>query len=261
LKKNVAIQKSKRGVGRPPTILQVAPEKSLPERIETIRQHHEMVKSCFSQAAMHVVLCGFELIAARAQLSPDTPWEEWVEKNCEFSRMTAYKYCEAAKRKHNRIPEFKRISGFALGVSPESLSVDQRKELFAAVREATDGETIQQMYFDLDICRKPSDYEPGGNAKLIAWLLNHHPDCKAKKFADLPPAIKKEWNILCGAEINMQENARTIGFWKQTTAKLFSMADRGTHKRIPSEVLEECVNSIRVIKDILLKEMQERATR
>lgn len=160
---------ARRGPGRPGNILKVAPPRSLPERIGKIQEYHNCAIASLAQGAMYALLCGFELHAARAALRHGE-WEPWVEKHCPFSSRTALRYMDAAERKVKDIPNLTRVSDFALGVSPQALHEDQRRQLIDAIKNATDGESIRQMYLDLGIITEPK--ARGG----------HHPALDPKKL-------------------------------------------------------------------------------
>lgn len=136
--------------GRKANLLTIAPPRELPERANMIRQYHEAAVATFAQGAMYALLCGFELHAARAQLRHGE-WGEWVERHCPFTARTAWNYMQAAERKFKEIPNLKRVSDFSLGVSSHDLHPDQRAQLVDAVRDATDGVSIRQLYLDLGL--------------------------------------------------------------------------------------------------------------
>jgi hypothetical protein len=161
--------------GRPTTIAKHAATMPLQRRVAVINQYHDAAKTCFAQGAMYALLCGFELHAAKEQVAHGE-WENWVEKNCQFSPPTAWRYMAAAEGKFNLVPGLRRIAEFSLGVAPGALAAGHKQELLAALRGATDGETVRQMYLDLGIIKGPPP-NPGGDhgggaaraAKLAAF--------------------------------------------------------------------------------------------
>lgn len=144
----------KRGVGRPANYLQIVGERSMPERISKIREYHESAQAALGQGAMYIILTGFELCAVRAAIEHGQ-WQSWVEKNCPFSYPTAMRYITVAERKYKDIPNLSHVRDFALGISPHLLESGQRQELIEAVKNATDGETVRQMYLDLGMIKGP----------------------------------------------------------------------------------------------------------
>ncbi len=169
----------KRGPGRPANILKIAPPRPMPERIRVINEYHQCLMATFAQGAMYAILIGFELHAARATVQHGE-WEGWVAANCEFHPATAWRYMQAAERKAKDIPNLARVQDFALGVAPHALAQKQREELFDCVRQATDGETIRQLYLELGLSKQPPQ------------LGGHHPrQGEAPTDAELTAARKQ----------------------------------------------------------------------
>ena len=155
----------KRGRGRPPNILQIAPARDLPDRVRVINEYHESAMTCLAQGAMYAILCGFELIAARSQ-TRHGQWETWVEEHCPFSSRTAIRYMEAAQRKYKDIPNLTHVSDFALGVAPHTLQPEQRMQLIDAVKFATDGESVRQLYLELGLVKSQEPRKIGGDTSM-----------------------------------------------------------------------------------------------
>lgn len=148
-------------VGRPSKLVRIAPDRPMPKRVKTIAEYHQAVIGCLAQGAFYAVMCGMELHAANRAV-PHGEWETWLKENCPFSGDTARHYMSAAERKMGRINQLKAVSLFSLGVSPQSLSAEQRAKLLACVRDATDGESVQQLYLECGITKQRT---PQGAAK------------------------------------------------------------------------------------------------
>lgn len=152
--------KAKRG--RPPNLLQIAPIRSEEERVRVIGEYHQAAQSCYAASAMYVLLCGFELHAERARIKHGG-WMDWVERNCPFSHDTAGRYMEAAERKYKDIPNIAHVRNFIIGKSPLELPAAEREELIQAVKAATDGETVRQMYLELGMIQERAKPKIGGD--------------------------------------------------------------------------------------------------
>ena len=179
---------AKRGRGRPPNILQIVGDKPIQERVKVIREYHQAAYACVAQGAMYAILTGFELIAARAQIGHGY-WKSWVAQNCPFTYRTACNYMEAAQRKYPQIPKVQHVSSFALGVAPHLLPPAQREELIEAVRYATDGESVRQLYLDLGLIKPPPDYsrlggDHGGGLARAALLKSPEYQEELKRRAE-----------------------------------------------------------------------------
>ncbi|HRZ56003.1 MAG TPA: hypothetical protein P5525_11165 [Candidatus Paceibacterota bacterium] len=170
-----AEERPKRGPGRPSNLLKIAPPRPMPQRIDIIRQYHESAIASLAQGAMYALLCGFELHAARLTVEHGK-WEGWVETHCPFSKITAWRYMQAAEKKLKDIPNLSRVKDFSLGVAPHALSQEDRESLISSVRNAVEGDTIRQLYLDI------------GLAKLPAPKGGHHP----RSGAELTEAEKAE---------------------------------------------------------------------
>lgn len=157
--------------GRKPNILKLVADCSLPERTVKINEYHNLAMTALAQGAFYALLCGFELHAARAQ-SEHGQWEEWVADNCPFTSRTARKYMAAAEKKFKDIPKLANVMDFTVGVSPAQLQPQQRNLLVQSLRDATDGETMRQMYLDLGIIKadgkKRGGDHGGGKARADA---------------------------------------------------------------------------------------------
>jgi len=178
--------------GRPPNILQIAPDRPMEDRIRIINEYHDAARLCYAQSAMYVILCGFELHAARATIGHGE-WEKWVEYNCPFTARTAYNYLQAAERKAKDIPNLKHVSDFALGKSPMLLSAPEREQLVETIKAATDGETARQLYLDLGIIKPPRTSPANGG--------NHHKETLAERLAKASRQMEMlqgpdQWNLI-----------------------------------------------------------------
>lgn len=140
----------------------VSPRRTLVERIKVINDHHGAAMSAMGQAAMHAIMCGFELHAAKAEL-PHGEWAKWVVKNCEFSFRTAQCYMQVAARKVDHIAELSHVRDFSLGVAPHQLTAPQRQRLTEAIKDTVDDKSIRQMYLDLGIITEADPKARGGD--------------------------------------------------------------------------------------------------
>lgn len=187
----------KRGRGRPSTAVQVTGAKTVAARVTAIGKYHTLAREHAAQAAFYMVLCGYELLAVNATMEHGE-WGPWVEANCPFNRHTAWKYMETAKRLKGGPQMFTAVNICQSGTSLLSLPAPEREKAIAAIKKATDGQTITQLYLDLDIVKPARTYEHiGGNADLRAWLAKTHPECKATRIEDCPKGIREEYAAWC----------------------------------------------------------------
>jgi len=146
-------------------------------------QFHRNAMMSTAQAACWIVLAGFELQKIRKEVARPGKrsdlanagaggWEKWVEDNCEFGPRTAQKYMavadgvksKALKAAKDNVDEFLKL----LSVPAPELNSDQQKTLLQSVHKLTDGATIQQLYLDFEICKKPQGSGAKGGHKPAA---------------------------------------------------------------------------------------------
>ncbi len=143
-----------RGPGRPANVLALIGTRSLPERADRIRELHSEVGLGLAQTALKLILCGFELHAARAQIGHGQ-WEKWVADNCPFSTATAWRYLRAAEAKYRQVANLAHVQDLALVSDWRTVPKEQRQALMEAVSRSVDGQTVRQLYLDLGIVCEP----------------------------------------------------------------------------------------------------------
>jgi hypothetical protein len=143
----------------------VIDEPSLEAKFATVKQYHEMVRASFAQGAAFMILCGVELIRLqkefgetrggdhRKQKFQTETLAELVEKHTGISKTTAWRYKEMAKAAKKRIPllDAAELLSTPVGQLPDL----RRKQLYSAVKKATDSQTATQLMMDWGICKKP----------------------------------------------------------------------------------------------------------
>lgn len=130
---------------------------------------HRAAMLSTAQAACFLVLAGAELQRQKKAMQRGQ-WEPWVEANCEFSIDSAQRYMALANGVRNRA--LKGALGgedadfMALLATPgHQLDDAQQRTLLQAVHKLTDGETVQQLYLDFGITKKPKRKGGGDGAK------------------------------------------------------------------------------------------------
>lgn len=142
----------KRPVGRPSNITRLVPERVPMDRAKVINSYHSLSRQAAQDAVSYAVMAGMELAAAKAAL-PHGSFMNWVEKHCEFTLITAQRYMLLADRMLESGAMKAVIKDLPAG---QVQSAGDRKALLVAIRETTDGNTLQQLYFDFGIL-KPKD--------------------------------------------------------------------------------------------------------
>jgi len=111
-----------------------------------------------AQAACWLVLAGVALLEEKKKVGHGN-WEQWVEENCEFSDRTARRYIELAMGVKNKALKagLKAPADLLdlLQTPAHLLSPEKQKHLLQAVHKLTDGATVQQLYLDFGITKKP----------------------------------------------------------------------------------------------------------
>lgn len=153
-----------RPVGRPAKVLSVVPKRTEAERIRMVNHYHDNHKAALLQACNYALLCGMELLAARAEIKHGE-WLPWIEKNCKFSQPTAYKYMTLAEGAMPVLKaQYPELLEGAEQVAPSLMKVAERKALVEAVSQMVDGRTIQELQLELmGMTAKPT--APKGGAR------------------------------------------------------------------------------------------------
>jgi hypothetical protein len=156
----VEVLPPQRGPGRPPKYMEIVETRTLPQRAKKIGEYHKAAMTAAAYTAVYAVLCGLELLAARAQVRHGN-WDTWVEDNCPFNRVTAWRYMQAAERKAKDLPN---VYGrkHLLDTPPHLLPEKDRAELITAVTDAVDQQSWTELQLDLGL-RTPE--KPKGGAR------------------------------------------------------------------------------------------------
>jgi len=250
---------AKRGVGRPLKILELMPKRTMPERIQTIKEYHGQALQMLAQGAMYAVMCGLELHMAKTQV-PHGKWGEWVENECPFSCRTAERYMEAAEGTLQRISNPTVLSDLTSLLGRE-LSPNQRTMLLGEVKKSVGGETMWQLYLDLGIVKGEARIETGGRAILIKWLAEHFPKCKAREEAALPPEIREKWSEYLGQlAVEAQANINDINRqkWGKIVGKLVMAMKKKLYANMPRPTIEHYVGLFGDMRAELIAAIRER---
>jgi hypothetical protein len=140
--------------------MEIVETRTLPQRAKKIGEYHKAAMTAAAYTAVYAVLCGLELLAARAQVRHGN-WDTWVEDNCPFNRVTAWRYMQAAERKAKDLPN---VYGrkHLLDTHPHLLPEKDRAELITAVTDAVDQQSWTELQLDLGL-RTPE--KPKGGAR------------------------------------------------------------------------------------------------
>lgn len=170
---------AKRGPGRPPKVLDIVENRTLPERASKIVEYHQGAMMAAAQTAGYAILCGLELLAARAQIAHGK-WEHWVESNCPFAPITAWRYMTAAEKKCKDMPN---LSGRKdlFQTAPHLLCPADRKLLVDFVKDSVDQQTWTELQLELGL-RTPDKTK--GGAREGAGRPTNSEDTYQRKVAE-----------------------------------------------------------------------------
>jgi hypothetical protein len=160
---------------------------------------------------------------------------------------------QAAERKAAQIPNLAQCARFALGVSPTDLAPEQRKQLMAAVKDATDGQSWKQMGLELGIFSPPKAL--GGDNLFLSWVREHYPELEAqtKTRRDLPKDIRAEWDAWLKERNSNQPDTRAQmdadlarGRWKlHVDAICDEVFKKKSHAHLNQQDIKDAFESLR----------------
>lgn len=242
--------------------------------LETILQEEiSAFQELEHKAAWHGLRIGILIIKARAEI-PHGGFMPWVKENIPFSHGHAWRFVRLAEEflARKRIePDAAYDSLIPLRQLTEGSKGDAKtaKALPKPVQMAFEfigDNSFRGLCEELGIDKAPSrGSQIGGNARLIAWLQKHHPECEATKASDLPDDIREEWEQALKqseAECNELVNTACMKTWRKKVQELFVEADkRKTHKRLPNEALETAAATLQTVREILVDEMKRRRSK
>jgi hypothetical protein len=186
------LPQEKRQVGRPAKVLSMIPKRSLAERAAKANQYHNSAAAAYAQASYFAVMCGLELLAAKAQCQHGE-WIPWVEANCEFTDRAASKYMSIAELAMPRLQGGQPAA--LIDVAPSQMPAADRKALVKSVADLTEGKSIRELQmdlqFDIGSLRVPVD-KPTGGAREGAGRPKHdeaHYNAKVEQ-------ARVEWEIV-----------------------------------------------------------------
>jgi hypothetical protein len=135
-------------------------------------RYHRAAKSSAAMAIVYAAMAGRELTEVRKKI-PHGEWEKWVEENCEFNTVTAWRYTELAARLSKQLQIFKHLKICSKSIDnkgdtqaknegreslcrlldrpPSELLPEDTEKLLAELRKATKGETLHQLYWDFGL--------------------------------------------------------------------------------------------------------------
>ncbi|MFA7334831.1 MAG: DUF3102 domain-containing protein [Kiritimatiellia bacterium] len=175
-------------------------------------RYHRAARSSAAMAIVYAAMAGRELIEQRKKIKHGG-WIKWVEKNCEFSVDTAERYQGVYQGLHEKLPNSARVRNLEnsdnssitkdlpvdsllklLERPPSQLLPEETELLLTDIRQATEGQTLRQLYFDFGLATPP---KPTGGANMLhAWLRKEYPgkpEYIETKFDKLPADVKEAW--------------------------------------------------------------------
>jgi hypothetical protein len=171
-------------------------------------RYHRAARSSAAMAIVYAAMAGRELIEKRKGIKHGG-WLKWVEKNCEFSDCTAWRYMSLAEQLKGKIvgvidkscsvqdligrTKFEAIIQL-LDRPPSELLPAETEKLLADIRAATEGQTLRQLYFDFGLATPPKPV--GGANHLHAFLKEAYPnkpEYLEKPLDKLPKEVQAAW--------------------------------------------------------------------
>ena len=139
------------------------PQRSLSDRAAKVNEYHNSAAAAYAQASYFAVLCGLELLAARAQVHHGE-WLPWIAANCEFNERTAQRYISIAELAMPRLQGGQPAA--YIDVAPSQMSATDRKALVKSVADLTEGKSIRELQMELQLeigsMRVPGEKLHGG---------------------------------------------------------------------------------------------------
>lgn len=191
-------------------------------------------------------------------------WGQWYKLNLaapKFDYRSARMYMEVGRAWLRRASGVLNTAPVLLRAPPSSMTDAQRDEFLQAVSAVTTAQTWQQLQFDLGLAPAPAPSPVlGGNAGLLHWLKEQHPECKARKADDLPADLKAEWDAMQAkgrAELRQSANEARCRLFQKALDKLHTMIREEFHVALPRPQLEHSAALLGDIREALLERMRQ----
>jgi len=236
-------------------------------------RYHRAAKSSAAMAIVYAAMAGRELIEWKKKAGHGR-WLTWVENNCEFCDRTAERYIalyegikdKLANSAHVRnLMNSTRVSDLnkLLERPPSELLPEETEILLKELRQATDGNSLRQLYFDLGIVSPPK--EKGGANQLHQFLREHypdHPEYLKMSLRDLPKEIQKAWNDdfkKSGIPVSEEFNRVSYqGLWRHLMMMLRDNAlKKKTYSYLDRRELEEVHGTLIDVKKEIMEALKK----
>lgn len=161
----------------------------------------ESVHSAYRDQMCYAFLAGVTLLRVK-DLLPHGSLMSWREKHLpHISKTSINRYQKFAEELVGRFPSVGNLKEVQLLEAGTKLSKESEQEVFEAVREATDGKSLTDMYRDLGVIRQPKKptYHPPKpgtpeqDAKMEAWMAA---DALMSLGLQMSELIRKENNTI-----------------------------------------------------------------
>lgn len=200
-------------------------------RIDRIKDYHGQFRASAEQAALAVMLCGFELTILKGT-TPHGQFGGLRDRYFpEISERTTRYYMALVHVAESKSATVADLIDSALRTPHSPLPAPAQKQLTDTFREVADSKTVTQLYREAGLIKTPPP--PGGfrpDAKLLKqWLKDHHPELDPDtKFDDLPVAVRKEFQKQYRPKLDPEleaQNARDV--FNHAIATLAEQLDSG----------------------------------
>ena len=238
-------------------------------------RYHRAVRSSAAMAIVYAAMAGRELLECRKKIKHGG-WEKWVEANCEFSLVTAWRYMETSNQLREKISNLsctKDLEGKEksresliklLDRPPSELLPNETEQLLTDIRAATKGQTLRQLWFDFGLDTPPKPV--GGANHLHGFLKQAYPDhleYLTVPLKDLPKDVVKAWEKHLEDETRLppgetMAHLTAKEFWERVLGEMhqdFSKFKRYAHLDIAElkDVSENLLDARRKIDELIKK--------
>jgi hypothetical protein len=215
-------------------------------------------------AIVYAAMAGRELLECRKGIKHGD-WLKWVEQHCEFSVDTADRYLGLYTQLKSKLSNSARVRNLIddksmsaeslvklLDRPPSELMPGETETLLTDIRQATQGQTLRQLYFDFGLATAPKP--TGGANHLHAFLSKHfpdHPEYLKMALRELPKEVQKAWQKHIVAEMPSESVKREAAqaAWRMIVRELRQEGlDKKSYSYLTRAELEEVHGALLDVK-------------
>lgn len=273
MKKGNAVIKAKQTPIEPEVLPPETKGSELSKQLKDLAEQVRAVKGLQAQMLGHIIgfaqcriAYGIELLKTKEAVRlQGGAWTSFYKEHLaapKFEHRYARMYMEVGRAWLKRAGSPVNAAVSYLNAAPASMTDDQRETFLAEVNGVTKAQTWQQLQMDLGLApaQKPLPLL-GGNAGLMAWLKEKHPECQARQAADLPAEIRAEWEAKQKEDrgaISQAANESKIRLLHKTIDQLQQLVERHqAHVLLSRPELERLVGTLGDVRDTMMEAMKK----